>query len=177
MGKIELKHGTVNKTWTLTLIDLLSDLKGVFWPAFTSLTLKNIVAVVQLLSPVWLFVTPWTTACQAPLSSSISLSLLRFVSIDWVMPSNHLLFCRPLPLLSSIFPSIRVFSNESALCIRWPNYWSFSFSLSLSNAYSRLISFRMDGLDLAVPGTLKSLLQHHSLKASILQHSDRKSVV
>ena len=95
------------------------------------------------------------------------------MSIELVMPSNHLILCCPLLLLTSIFPSIRFFLKESVLCIRWPKYWSFSFSISLSNEYSRLISFRMDWLDLlAVQGTLKSLLQHHSSKASVLQHSD-----
>ena len=124
---------------------------------------------VQLLSRVKLFVTPWTAACQASLSVANSQSLLKLMSIESVMPSNHLILCHPLLLLPSIFPSIRVFSNESVLCIRWPKYWSFSFSISLSNEYSGLISFRMDWLDLlAVQGTLKSLLQHHSSEASIL---------
>ena len=127
---------------------------------------------VQSLRYVWLFATPWTAACQTSLSITNSWSLLRLISIESVMPSNHLILCRPLLLLPSIFPSIRVFSNESALCIRWPKYWNFSFSISLSNEYSGLISFRMDWLDLlAVQGTLKSLLQHRSSKASILQHS------
>ena len=126
------------------------------------------------LSRVWLFVTPWIAACQASLSFTISQSLLKLMSIESVMPSNHLILCCPLLLLPSIFPSIRVFSNDlgSALCIRWPKYWSFSFSISSSNEYSRLISFRIDWFDLlAVQGTLKSLLQHHSSKASILQCS------
>ena len=116
------------------------------------------------------FVTPWTTARigQASLSFTISRRLLKLKSIELVMPSNHLILCRPL-LLPSIFPSIRVFSSQSALRIRWPKYWSFSFSISPSNEHSGLISFRMDWLDLlAVQGTLKSLLQHHSSKASIL---------
>ena len=109
---------------------------------------------------------------QASLSITNSWSLLRIISIESVMPSNHLILCRPLLLLPSIFSSIRVFSNESALRMRWPKYWSFSFNISPSNEYSGLISFRMDWLDLlAVQGTLKSLLQHHSSKASILQHS------
>ena len=117
-------------------------------------------------------VTPWAAAHQASLSFSISQSLLKFMSIELVMPSNHLVLCHPLLLLPLIFPSIRVFSNESALCIRWPKYWSCSFSISPSNEYSGLISFRMDWLDLlAVQGTLKSLLQHHSSKASVLQCS------
>ena len=116
-------------------------------------------------------VTPWTAAPQASLSITNSWSLLKFTSIKLVMSSNHLILCRPLLLLPSIFPSIRVFSNESVLCIRWPKYWSFSFSIIPSNEYSRLISFRMDWLDLlVVQGTLKSLLQHHSSKASILWH-------
>ena len=117
-------------------------------------------------------VTPRTTARQASLSITNSRSLLKLMTIESVMPSSHLILCRPLLLLPSIFPSIRVFSNESVLHIRWPKYWSFSFSISPSNEYSGLISFRMDWLDLlAVQGTLKSLLQHHSSKASILQHS------
>ena len=123
---------------------------------------------VQSLSHVQLFVTPW----QASLSITNSRSLPKLMSIKSVMPSNHLILCHPLLLLLSIFPSIRDFSNESALHIRWPNYWSFSFNISLSNEYSELISFRMDWLViLVVPGTLKSLHQHHSSKASILQCS------
>ena len=126
---------------------------------------------VQLLSHVRLFVNPWTAACQASLSFNISQSLLKLMSIESVMPSNHLIFCHP-AFSSSIFPSIVVFSNESALHIRWPKYWSFSFSISPSHEYSGFISFRMDWFDLlAVQGTLKSLLQHHNLKASILQYS------
>ena len=124
---------------------------------------------VQSLSHVWLFATPWTAACQDSLSITNCWSLLKLMSIESVMPSNHLILCHPLLLLPSIFPSIRVFSNESALHIRWPKYWSFSFNISPSNERSGLISFRMDWLDLlAVQGTLKSLLQHHSSKASIL---------
>ena len=127
---------------------------------------------VQLLSPVRLFATPWTAGCQASLSITNSWSLLRLMSIESVMPSNHLILCRLPLLLPPIFPSIRVFSHESASCIRWPQYWSFSFSISPSNEYSGLISFRMGWLDLlAVQGTLKSLLQHHSSKASILRCS------
>ena len=127
---------------------------------------------VQSLSHVRFFVTPWTEANQASLSISNSQSLLKLMSVESVMPSNHLILCHPLLLLPSIFPSIRVFSNESVLHIRWPKYWSFSFSISRSNDYSGLISFRMDWLDLlAVPGTLKSLLQHYNSKASILQCS------
>ena len=120
---------------------------------------------VQSLSCVRLFVTPWTTAHQASLSITNSKSSLKLMSIELVMPSNHLILCRPLLPLPSIFPSIRVFSNKSALCIRWPKYWSFSFNISPSNEHPGLI-FRMDWLDLlSVQGTLKSLLQHHSSKA------------
>ena len=127
---------------------------------------------VQLLGHVRLFVTQWTAARQASLSITKSQSLLKLMSIESVMPSNHLILCHPLLFLPSIFPSIRVFSNESALCIRWTKYWSFSFNISPSHAHSGLISFRMDWFDLlAVQGTLKSLLQHHSSKASILQRS------
>ena len=116
--------------------------------------------------------TPWIAAHQASLSITNSQSPPKLMSIESVMPSNHLILCHPLLLLPSIFPSIRVFSNESALHIRWPKYWSFSFSISPSKEHPGLISFRMDWLDLpAVQGTLKSLLQHHSSKASILQHS------
>ena len=127
---------------------------------------------VQLLSSVWLFATPWTTACQASLSITNSQSSPKPMSIVSVMSSNHLILCYPLLLLPSMFPSIRIFSNELVLHIRWPKYWSFSFNISPCNVYSGLIFFRMDWLDLlAVQGTLKSLLQHHSSKASILQHS------
>ena len=127
---------------------------------------------VQWLSCVWFFVTPWTTACHASLSITNSQSLLKLTSIESVMPTNHLILHCPLLLLPSIFPSIKVFSNESALHIRWPKDWSFSFSISPSNEYSGLISFRMDWLHLlAIQGILKSLLQHHSPKASILWYS------
>ena len=127
------------------------------------------ISSVQLLSHVRLFATPWTAAHQASLSITNSRSPPKPMSIVSVMPSNHLIFCHPVLLLPSIVPSIRVFSNESALCIRWPKYWSFSFNISPSNEHPGLISFRMDWLDLlAVHGTLKSLLQHHSSKASIL---------
>ena len=130
------------------------------------------VSSVQLLSRVWLFVTPWITAHQASLSITISQSSLRLTSTESVMPSSHLILCHPLLLLPPIPPSIRVFSNESTLPMRWPNYWSFSFSISPSKEHPGPISFRMDWLDLlAVKGTLKSLLQHHSSKASILQRS------
>ena len=128
-----------------------------------------IISSVQLLSHVRLFVTILTISCQASLSITNTWSLLKLMSIKSVMPSIHLILCRPL-LLPSIFPSIRVFSDESVLPIRWPKYWSFSFSISPSNEYSGLISFTMDWLDLlAVQETHKSLLQHHSSKASILQ--------
>ena len=124
---------------------------------------------VQSLSSVWLFATPWTAACQASLSIFNSWSMLKLMSIEWVIPSNHLILCHPLLLPSKIFPSIRVFSNESVLHIRGPKYWSFSFNISPSNKHSVSISFRIDWLDLlAVQETLKSLLQHHSSKALIL---------
>ena len=127
---------------------------------------------VQSLSHVQLLGTPWTATCQTSLSITNSQSLFKFMSIKSVMPFNHLILCHPLLLLPSIFPSIRVFSNESILHIRWPKHWSFSFSISPSNEYSGLISFRIDWFDLlAVQETLKSLLQHHSSKASILQCS------
>ena len=127
------------------------------------------VSSVQSLSCVQLFATPWTAACQASLSITNFWSLLKLMSFDSVMPSSHLILCHPLLLPASIFPSIRVFSSESVLHIRWPKYWSFSFSISPSNEHSGLISFRMDWLDLlAVQGTLKSFFQHHSSKASSL---------
>ena len=130
------------------------------------------ISSVQLLSGVQLFATPWIAARQASLSITNSRSSPRLTSIESVMPSSHLILCRPLLLLPSIFLSIRGFSNEYALRIRWPKYWSFSFNISPSNEHSRLMSFRMDWLDLlAVQGTLKSLLQHHGSKASILRHS------
>ena len=133
---------------------------------------STIIVVVQSLSHVQLFAAPWTAARQASLSITISWSLLRLMSIELVMPSNHLILCRPLLLMPSIFPSIKVFSNKSVLLIRWPKYWSFSFHISSSNEHWGLISFRMDWLDLlAVHGSLKSLLQHHSSKASVLSHS------
>ena len=133
---------------------------------------KYSISSVQSLSRVRLLVTPWTAACQASMSITNSRSPPKPMSIKSVMPSNHLTLCRPLLLLPSIFPSIRVFSNESSLRIGWPKYWSFSFNSSPSNEYPGLISFRMDWLDLlAVQGTLKSLLQHHSSKATILWRS------
>ena len=141
-------------------------------PCEVPLKFNVFVIVVQLLSRVWLFVTPWTATYQASLSITTSWSLLKLMSIELGMPSNHPILFHPLLLLPSIFPGIRVFSNESVLYIRWPKFWSFSFSNSPSNDYSVLISFRMDWLDLlAVQGTLKSLLQHHSSKASMLRHS------
>ena len=131
-------------------------------------SLGSVFAVVHSVRYFHPFVTPWTAACQASLSFSISQSWLKLMSIELVMPSNHLILCHPLLLPPSIFPSIRVSSSESALHIRWPKYWSFSFSISPSNEHPGLISFRMDWLNLlAVQGTLKSLLQHHSSKASI----------
>ena len=136
------------------------DYPALLWNQFSS---------VQLLSHVQLFAIPWTAACQAFLSITNFQNLLKLMSIESVILSNHLILCHPLLLLPSIFPSIRVFTNESVLSIRWPKYWSFSFSISPSNEYSELISFRMDWLDLlADQGTLKSLLQYHSSKASIL---------
>ena len=137
-----------------------------------STPLSNTVVVVQSLSCVLLFAALWTAALQVSLSFTISQSLLKLLSIEWVIPSNHLILCHPLLLLPSIFPNIRVFSNEFPLCIRWSRYWSFSFSISPSSEHSGLISFRIDWFDLlAVQGTLKSPLQHHSLKPSILQYS------
>ena len=131
------------------------------WAVFV----ESPISSVQLLSRVRLFATPWTAACQASLSITNSWSLLKLPSIESVMPSNHLILCHPLLLPPSIFPSIRVFSNESVLCIRWPKYWGFSFSISPSNDYSGLISFRIDWFDLfAVQGTLKTLLKHNSSK-------------
>ena len=127
---------------------------------------------VQLLSRIQLFATPWTTVRQASLFLTDSWSLLKLISVVSVMLSNHLILCGPLPLLTSIFSSIKIFSSESVLCIRWPEDWSFSFIISPSNEYSGPISFKMDWLDLlAVQGALKSLLQHHSSKASILRCS------
>ena len=132
----------------------------------------NLTIVFHLLSCVQLFAIPWTAAHQASLSFTISQRLLKLMSIESVMPSNHLILCGPLLFLPSVFPSIGVFSSESALRIRWPKYWSFSFSISFSNEHSVLISFRIDWFDLlAAQGALESLFQHHSLKASFLWHS------
>ena len=140
-----------------------------FFPFCNEDTEAQKLSSVQLLSCVWLFAIPWTAAFKASLSITNSQSLLKLMSIESVMPSNRLILCRLLLLLPSIFPSIRVFSNESVLHIRWPKYWSFSFNISPSNEHPGLISFRMDCLDLrAVQGTLKSLLQHHSSKISSL---------
>ena len=152
-------------TWPMWTQSFLPILKILFRCSFILL----LVSSVQLLSHVWLFVTPWIAACQASLSITNSQSLPKLTCIELVMLSNHVIFCCPLLLLPSIFPNIRVFSKESVLHIR---YWSFSFSISPSNEYSGLISFRMDRLDLlAVQGAPKSLLQHHSSKTSIFQHS------
>ena len=145
-----------NKTW------ILGSCLGIYYD-----NIYFLFSSVQSLSRVWLFVTPWTAARQASLSVTSSWSLLKLMSAESVIPSNHLILCHPLLLLPSILPSIRVFSKESVLHIRWPKYWSFSFSISPSNEYSGLISFRMDWFDLlAVQGILKSLLQHHTSKAS-----------
>ena len=147
-------------SWLISLLVLLT------------LCYKTRFSSAQSVSCVWLFATPWTAARQASLFITNSRSLLKLMSIKSVMPSNHLILCRPLLLPPPVFPSIRVFSNESVLCIRWPKYWSFSFTISPSNEHPGLISFRMDWLDLlAVQGTLKSLPQHHSWKASILWRS------
>ena len=146
-------HGVANSQTQL------SDWTELNWCKLFS----NSVALVQSLSCVWLFATPWVAAQQASLSITIYWSLLKLRSTESVMPSNHLILCRPLLLLPTFFPNIRVFSNKSALPNRWPKYWSFSFRIILSNAYSGLIAFRIDWFDLlAIQGTLKSLLQHHS---------------
>ena len=139
---------------------------------YTLLQNSKCVALVQLLNCVWHFAIPWTVPCQAPLSSTLSCSLLNFTSIELMILSNQVILCQPFLLLPLMFPSIRVFSTESALRIRWPKYWSFNFSISPSYEYSGLISFGIDWIDLlAAQGTLKSLLQHHISKGSILQHS------
>ena len=155
--------------------DIGSYAKVLLWPVmlyYWQWQCKSLyrISSVQSLSRVWLFVTPWITARQTFLSITNSWSSLRLTSIESMMPSSHLILWRPLLLLPPIPPSIRVFSNESTLRMRWPKYWSFSFSISPSKEHPGLISFRMDWLDLlAVLGTLKNLLQHHSSKASILQ--------
>ena len=155
---------------TLRFEDLLGGLRELRKPLRSQSVLQF--SSVQLFSCVWLFATPRTAACQASLFITNSRSLLKLMSFESLMPSNHLILYHPLLFLPSIFPSIRVFPNQSVLHIRWPKYWSFSFTISPSNEYSGLISFRMDWLDLlAIRGTLKSLPQHHSSKASILWHS------
>ena len=144
----------------------------IFLLLYMSFSPEYVSSSVQSLSHVQLFASPWTAAYQASLSITNSRSLLKLISIESLMSSNHLILCCPLLLLASIFPSIRVFSDESVFHIRWPKYWNFSFSNSPSNKYSGLISFRIDQFDfLAAQGTLKSLLQHHSSKASVLLHS------
>ena len=166
-------------TFTEILCKVMCNDMLVAWTVFLhryiniSSLLSNSMPSVQFsCSVVWLFATPWTAAHQASLSITSSWSLLKLISIESVMPSNHLILCHPILLLPSIFPSIRVFFNESILRIRWPKYWNFSLSISPSNEDSGLISFRMDWLDLlAVQGIFKSLLQHHSSKASILRCS------
>ena len=156
-----------NTKWTKEKRELNSVWVGQWWGIDRC---DRVFSSVQSLSRVQLFATPWTAAPQADLSITNSRSPPEPMSIDSVMPSNHLILCCPLLLLPSIFPSIRVFSNESVLHIRWPKYWSFSFSISPSNEYSGLLSFRMDWLDLlAAQGTLKSLFQHHSWKGSVFQ--------
>ena len=157
---LKIRKTSMSHSWSQPKASLLSSFR---LRSFSS---------VQSLIGVWLFATPRTAAHQASLSITNSWSLLKLISVESVMPSNHFILCRPLLLLPSIFPSIRVFSKESVLCIRWPKYWNFIFSISPSNEHSGLISFRMDWLELlAVQGTLKSLLHHHSAKASILQGS------
>ena len=151
------------------------EIRNIAWTRGQDKGYKNpylCVSSVQLLSRVWLFVTLWITACQASLSITNSWSSPKLMSIESVMPSSHLILCCPLLLLPPIPPSLRVFSNESTFHMRWPKYWSFNFSISPSKEHPRLIALRMDWLDLlAVQGTLKSLLQHHSSKASILRYS------
>ena len=169
-------------TWCLhTTWEVLEMIKTIqHWLRLSSLktiwmfkkSLRDIISSVQSLSRVRLFATPWIAARQASLSTTNSQNSVKLMSIELVMPSSHLILCRPLLLLPPIPPSIRVFSNESTLCMRWPKCWSFSFSIIPSKEYPGLISFRIDWLDLlAVQGTLKSLLQHHSSKASILRCS------
>ena len=154
--------------WDPCTIAARSSVHGILWARIMEWVNQS----VQSLSRVQLFATPWTAAHQASLSITNAQSLLKLMSISSIMPFNHLILCHPLLLLPSIFPSIRVFSNESVLHVRWPKYWSFSFNISPSNEYSELIYFRMDWLELlVVQGTLKHLLQHHSSKASILWHS------
>ena len=174
--------------YTYFLDSFLLEVTIIYWVEFPTLysrsflltyfilicrTIHILISLVQSLMHAQLFATPWTAAYQASLSITNSQSLLKLISIELVVPPNHLILCRPLLLLPSIFPSIRVFSSESVLCIRWPKYWSFSFSISPSNEYSGLTSFRIDWFDLlAVQGTLKSLLQYHSSK----HHLTRQTV-
>ena len=161
----------LNMVVLLYFCSLYRELRLMLWDInfCSSLDCLSSISSGQSLSHVQLFMTPWTTVCQASLPIANSQSLLIFMSVESVMPSNHLIFCHPLLLPLSIFPSIRIFSSESALHIRWPKYWSFSFNIDPSNEHPGLISFRMDWLDLlSVQGTLKSLLQHHSSKALIL---------
>ena len=171
-----LLNSQQQSTWSTFLFWVLWTTGSLFSSFHTdcSFSIFNFLfVVVQLLTGVWLFVTPWNAVCQASLSFTISQSLLKLISIESMMPSNRLILSHPLHLLPSNFPSIRVFMNRSALCIKWPKYWSFSNIISPSNEDSGLITFRIDWLDLlAVQGTLKSLLQHHRWKASILQCSD-----
>ena len=164
--------GSIQRRFTPSYKKTLKCSQG--WPWYPGIILPRIIqfSSVQSLSRVRLFATPWIAACQASLSIINSQSSLRLTSILSVMPSSHLILCSPLLLLPPILPSIRVFSNESTLCMRWPKYWSFSFNISPSKEIPGLISFRMDWLDLlVVQGTLKSLLQHYSSKASILRCS------
>ena len=164
-------------TLHICIYQVFQQIENIIYATESAFLKKTFLSIVQFssfqsLSRVWLFATPWTAAFQASLPITSSQSLLKPMLIESVMPSNHLILCHPLLLLPSIFPSIKVFSNESVLGIRWPKYQSFSFNISYSNEYSGLISFRVDWLDLlAVKGTLKSLLQHHSSKPSILQRS------
>ena len=158
--------------WIISFTECCSVFRSSFYSCTTSIPSLLQFNSVQSLSHLWLFSTPWITARQASLSVTNSWSLLKLMSIESVMPSSHLIFCRSLLLLPSTFPSIRVFYNESTLRIRWPKYWSFSFNIRPSNEHPGLISFRMDWLSLlVVQGTLKSLLQHHSSIVSILPRS------